>query len=118
MGYETCVGKILQIIPATGYIALYADSEWEKNKMSPAMAVPVICWALVENDLGDHVVVGMGVDGNSAALDLEGGVNFVGYEGSSKSQEELSRLAINFIANKKKLDEMAVRNKVTKGNNG
>lgn len=48
--------KILQIIPAAGWFAVY------KNEGEPETLSPLACWALVEDEEGNTNVQGMDAD--------------------------------------------------------
>lgn len=75
--------RILQIIPAQGWLAMFRNRETGNIETEP-----IPCWALVEEENGDRSVVGMDAD---STLDFaEDMGNFVGYihESQAKSKEE------------------------------
>ena len=48
------VRKIVQIIPAEGWFAVYGDDDGK-----PTILVPLVCWALYEDEEGDRYIEGM-----------------------------------------------------------
>lgn len=65
--------RIIQIIPAKGWNALYAIRP-ERNKGNPVFMSPLACWALVEESAQRYVV---GLDRTLSFCDA--GDNFLGY---------------------------------------
>lgn len=67
---------ILQIIPASGWFAIYKNRE-----DNATMRFPLVCWALVQEIDGDgayRFVVGM--DGEQDVVFCDNASNFIGYE--------------------------------------
>ncbi len=69
--------KIIQIMPANGWMALY-------DKGSFHHARPLICWALVELEEGLTEVIGMEASELNAALFTPTHKNFVKYHFSEE----------------------------------
>jgi hypothetical protein len=65
--------RILQIIPADGWNALYAIRP-ERHKKNPVWVAPLACWALVHEGKVSYVV---GLDSTLSLCDQ--GDNFLGY---------------------------------------
>ncbi len=65
--------KILQIIPADGWAAVY---QIEKNKE----LVPLVCWALVREEEGTEHVVGMVVEDGNLIAEAADAENFSHYK--------------------------------------
>jgi hypothetical protein len=103
--------KIIQVLPATGYLALMADEFWQKNKLdSAAFTEPIVCWALVEHVDKAREVVGMTTEFESASLQFPATLsNFSSYVLASTSRGELHRMALEFLENKKTIDEVTVK---------
>lgn len=85
--------RILQIIPAVGFYAVYFT---EENGAAKSYSMPVACWALMLHYVVDHEgeeieesrsVVGM--TGPDAIEDAEELTNFVGYYGPGETEEDL-----------------------------
>ena len=68
--------KILQIIPADGWCALY------KNSTGILFEQPLVCFALVEDKDKEQRIVGMGCD-DTYIDSVDGVSNFAGYTKSS-----------------------------------
>lgn len=69
--------KIIQIIPAIGWCAVYDQGEDKKLK------APVVCWALIEEENGFRCVVGMDAIDTIGFCDEAD--NFLNYEQQAAS---------------------------------
>jgi len=66
--------KILQIIPASGWFAVYEEENFQHTRQ-------LVCWALVKCDDGITTIIGMEVEsGGKAILFTPSSKNFTGYE--------------------------------------
>lgn len=74
--------KIVQIIPANGWNAVYAIRP-ESNKGNPVWISPLACWALVQERAHRYVT---GIDRTMSFC--EAGDNFLGYSPPSENPTE------------------------------
>ena len=63
--------KILQIIPASGWYAKFHDKE--------DLLVPLACWALCQNEVGETYVAGIDATSDGVTNFVEDADNFEGY---------------------------------------
>jgi hypothetical protein len=76
--------RILQIIPAEGWLAVYDHSVGDVDDLRTR---PLVCWALVEDQTGTSVI---GMDGDTVA-GVQGSGRFAGY---AKTGESLARFKV------------------------
>lgn len=88
--------RILQIIPADGWNALYAIRP-EENKNDPVYVSPLTCWALVEEGKVQYVV---GLDCTQSFCDQ--GDNFLGYLAPSMKSDMWKEKALRYLRNPKR----------------
>lgn len=77
--------KILQVIPAEGWFAVYKENDGSES------SVRLACWALVEetdDEFTDNVVVGMETGYDQSVDFADTAVNFVRYVHTSDQTEE------------------------------
>ena len=67
--------RIVQIIPAPGWCAVY-----RKGKRGAEFSSPLVCWALVETSSGDRQVVGIDTDPKGTIEISPYANNFLRYE--------------------------------------
>ncbi len=76
-------GRMLQVIPANnGCTAVYAN---ERTDGPRVLTLPVVCWALVESENGNHVV-GLTSD-HTGLASCEDRPNFLGYQAPGEGLE-------------------------------
>ncbi|MCS6329239.1 MAG: hypothetical protein H8K06_19460 [Nitrospira sp.] len=88
--------KILQIIPANGWNALYAIRPKE-NKNDPVWVSPLACWALVQQENVRYVV---GLDCTLSFCDQ--GDNFLGYLAPGMPSDTWKEQALRNLQNPKR----------------
>ncbi len=75
--------KIIQIIPADGWSAVYAEKK--EDGIYLPFFMPLACWALIEEKDGERRVVGL--DGPDYIDSAEDSCNFLGYASPSEGLE-------------------------------
>lgn len=83
--------RILQIIPADGWNAVYAIRP-DRNKNNPVWLAPLACWALVEQERARLVV---GLDPTLSFCDQ--GDNFLGYLAPGKKADTWKEKALHYL---------------------
>ncbi len=79
--------RIQQIIPANGWLAVYATQEGDQWR---AETWPFPLWALLEDEHGEQRIVGF--DGADYLSNVEDNDNFLGYVDPGKSPEQITEL--------------------------
>jgi hypothetical protein len=77
--------KVIQIIPADGWIALWeaVDSDYQEE-----YAAPLVCWALVETPDGHRFVTGLDAEPGVGGGFVAGDDNFKGYSPPEGKRQE------------------------------
>ncbi len=88
--------RILQIISANGWNALYAIRP-EENKNNPVWVTPLACWALVQEEEVQYVV---GLDLTLSFCDQ--GDNFLGYLAPGMKSDIWKEKALQNLQNPKR----------------
>lgn len=85
--------KIKQIAPATGWSGLYVNSRYVTEDLAPGedvvQALPLACWALIEDEDGERRVVG--IRGGEAMDIVEHDLCWIGYLGPGESVDDATR---------------------------
>lgn len=87
--------KIIQIIPANGWSAVYAIRP-DQNRNNPVWVSALACWALVEEDADQYVV---GLENTLSFCDR--GDNFLGYLPPSGNPAEWKEEALRNLQDPK-----------------
>ena len=87
--------RILQIIPADGWHAVYAICP-DRNKNNPVWVAPLACWALVQQETVRYVV---GLDCTLSFCDQ--GDNFLGYLAPGMKPDMWKEKALRNLQNPK-----------------
>jgi hypothetical protein len=87
--------KIIQIVPANGWNAVYAIRP-EENKNNPVWVSPLACWALVQEGAHRYVV---GLDRTLSFCEV--GDNFLGYLPPSGNPAEWKEEALRNLQDPK-----------------
>lgn len=94
----TAIRRIIQIIPASGWHAVYAIRP-ERNQNNPVWVSPLACWALVQQEQVRYVV---GLDSTLSFCDQ--GDNFLGYLAPGMTSDTWKEKALRNLQNPKRRD--------------
>ena len=95
--------KIVQIIPAVGWRALFASEPEVPGLDEPWILFDVVCFALVEDKDGDTRVCGqISADIPTWIDGVEDDNNFIAYIGPSENPETFRKYCLEYLAKKNK----------------